>query len=236
LSGAATGAAVGDADLGPPTTTPTGRKRRDASFFRGFFRQGRAFGDTCTTDAECTGDDPNSSCVEADGTTTPCVTQPCTCGCTGDYVKGVSSCETNAGDTIACPATACVGVGQICDTNCKCDTTKYKLNTDNTCDLDVSKLPYGLGTCGTEAMDYLTIPGATKETTKPDETFGSKICGSTFNVYGKYQPAAQNGAAGDIYTYMTPFMINYHTDDKEETGETGNAGYCLLYNQLPCVS
>jgi len=237
LSGAATGAAVGDADLGPPPPATTGRKRRDASFFRGFFRKGRALGDLCTADATCTADDANSACLQPNAGGACAGGTDCTCQCVvaSHYDEG-GTCVTKADGTVACPATGCTGANQVCTGgNCACDTSKYKVNTDGACEVDVAKLGYGLGSCGTDAMDYLTIPGAKLKNSKTDPTFGSKICGSIFNVYGKYQPAAQNGVESDIYTFMTPFMINYHTDETEVAGETGNAGYCLQYTQLPCV-
>jgi len=151
------------------------------------------------------------------------------------HVAEGTACVTKGDGNYPCvTAVDCTGGYQECyDAVCQCKTG-YKVNAAGSCEVDVSLLPYGLGTCGSEAMDYLTIPGATKETTKPDQTYGSKICGSTFNVYGLYQPTV-NTAPGDIYTYETPFMINYHTDDGEELGETGNAGFCLYYDQLPCV-
>ena len=68
------------------------------------------------------------------------------------------------------------------------------------CILDNSVLDYGLGTCGTGAKDYLTIPGATTSATKPGNLYyGSKFCGSILNSYGLFQHE-NNRVAEDIYS------------------------------------
>ncbi|OXA57396.1 uncharacterized protein LOC110845489 [Folsomia candida] len=77
--------------------------------------------------------------------------------------------------------------------------------------------------------DWITIPCATNSG-RTQQSGGAvcqdRICGDVFNSETSTNPSP-------VYSYVKPFRIHYHTDGNE-TGDTGNRGYCLNYIQQPC--
>ncbi|CAG7731389.1 unnamed protein product [Allacma fusca] len=80
--------------------------------------------------------------------------------------------------------------------------------------------------------DWVTIPCATN-TGRIMQMGGAvcqdRLCGDIFNSEG-------GGAMNQVpvYSYAKPFRITYHTDPNE-TGDSGNRGFCLNYIQQPCT-
>ncbi|XP_064120934.1 uncharacterized protein LOC135225587 isoform X1 [Macrobrachium nipponense] len=82
-------------------------------------------------------------------------------------------------------------------------------------------------------FDWLLIPCVSANSQKPFTSCQERLCGDSFNVI-------ESTTAGNVvvYSQVKPFVLVYHTDDKEETSvptENDNRGFCLDYVQQPCV-
>jgi len=105
------------------------------------------------------------------------------------------------------------------------------------------RIDYTTGYCGTS--DYLRIPCMTSSSTKPAGCYTDLVCGTVFNA-GDRDGAAVPNVDANIYSHVTPFVLQYHTDADETTDlvnavgtlttatDTNNVGFCLKYQQQPC--
>lgn len=89
---------------------------------------------------------------------------------------------------------------------------------------------YGVdGKKSTQGFDCLLLPGAEKTTGKLRTS--SRACGNVFLT--KYTKTASYGKAGTstVCTKLTPFLVEFISDNYEYTAEKGSKGFKLSYYQ-----
>jgi len=99
---------------------------------------------------------------------------------------------------------------------------------------DASKFLMSVETTGTVVdvactSDFIAIPCAKATQTSDGATCNFAICGDFFSA------ATGSTASATAYSYRKPFEVRVYTDSADATTTEG-IGFCLKYQQLPCLS